>query len=114
MKLLRQFAIIIVICFLGEVLNKLCGIPIPGNVLGMIILLFGLITKVIKLSYIEEVSEFLLKHLSFFFIPAGVGIIGAIDILRENWFPILSIVIITTILVAAAAGLTVQLIKGEN
>lgn len=111
MKLLRQFAIIIVICFLGEILNRFLGIPIPGNVLGMIILLAGLVTKVIKLSYIEHISEFLLKHLSFFFVPAGVGIISSLDILKGNWISILAIVFISTVLVTAATGITVQLIK---
>ena len=114
MKLLRQFAIIIVICFLGEILNRFLGIPIPGNVLGMIILLAGLVTKVIKLSYIEDISEFLLKHLAFFFVPAGVGIISSLDILKGNWISILAIVFISTVLVTAATGITVQLIKGNR
>lgn len=114
MKLLRQFAIIIVICFLGEILNRFLGIPIPGNVIGMIILLAGLVTKVIKLSYIEDISEFLLKHLAFFFVPAGVGIISSLDILKGNWISILAIVFISTILVTAATGITVQLIKGNR
>jgi holin-like protein len=114
MKLLRQFAIVIVICFLGEILNRFLGIPIPGNVLGMIILLAGLVTKVIKLSYIEDISEFLLKHLAFFFVPAGVGIISSLDILKGNWTSILAIVFISTVLVTAATGITVQLIKGNR
>lgn len=112
MKLFRQFGLILAICVLGEALNKFLGVPIPGNVLGMIILLIGLITKVIKLSYIEEVSEFLLKHLAFFFVPAGVGIISSLSILQGSWISILAIVVITTVLVTVVTGLTVQLIKG--
>lgn len=112
MKLLRQFAIILIICFLGEVLHKLLNIPIPGNVIGMILLLAGLLSGIIKLEAIEEVSEFLLKHLAFFFVPAGVGIIASFDIMKGNWLKILSIILISTLIVTITTGLTVQALKG--
>lgn len=114
MKLLRQFAIVLVICFLGEVLHKLLNIPVPGNVIGMILLLTGLLSGVIKLEAIEEISEFLLKHLAFFFVPAGVGIIASFNIMKGNWFKILAVILISTLIVMITTGITVQSLKGDR
>ncbi len=58
MKLLRQLCILLGIVFSGGVLNKTFGIPIPGNILGMIILIILLFFKVIKIERIEDVSYF--------------------------------------------------------
>lgn len=114
MKLLRQFLIILIICFTGEVLSKVVHIPLPGSIIGMILLFICLLIGLIKLQMIEEISKFLLEHLAFFFIPAGVGLLAYIGILKENLIPILVICFITTFLVMIVTGWTVQLIKGRQ
>jgi len=113
MKLLRQFLIILIICFIGEVLSKVVHIPLPGSIIGMILLFICLLLGVIKLEMLEEISKFLLDHLAFFFIPAGVGLLAYVGILKENLLPILVICFITTFLVMIVTGWTVQLIKGR-
>ncbi|ERI95590.1 LrgA family protein [Clostridiales bacterium oral taxon 876 str. F0540] len=112
MKFLRQFAIILVICFAGEALHRFLRLPIPGSVIGMILLLLGLTSGIIKLKHIEETSDFLLNHLAFFFVPAGVGIISSLDVMKGNWIPIFTIILISTIVVMVTTGITVQLLKG--
>jgi holin-like protein len=114
MKFLRQFAIILVICFIGEGLHHFLNIPIPGNVMGMLLLLIALSTGVIKLKAIEEVSEFLLSHLAFFFVPAGVGILACLDVIKGNFFSIITIVLVSTIVVMAVTGITIQVLKGDK
>ncbi len=111
MKLLRQFLIILIICFVGEVLSKVAHIPLPGSIIGMILLFICLLFGVIKLEMIEEISKFLLDHLAFFFIPAGVGLLAYVGILKENLVPILLICFVTTFLVMIVTGWTVQIIK---
>lgn len=111
MKLLRQFLIILIICVTGEILNKVVHIPLPGSIIGMILLFICLLFGVIKLEMIAEISKFLLDHLAFFFIPAGVGLIAYAGILKENLLPILVICFVTTFLVMIITGWTVQFIK---
>jgi holin-like protein len=110
MKYLRQLAIILSISFMGEVINRLFNAPIPGNVIGMLILLICLLTGVIKTEMIEETVNFLLDHLAFLFLPAGVGLIACLDILKSNWVAILTIVFISTIVVMVSTGLAVQML----
>ncbi|MBT2649113.1 CidA/LrgA family protein [Bacillus sp. ISL-34] len=75
-----QLIILLIICKLGYYLAHLLHLPIPGNVIGMI-LLFGLLqTKVIKVEWIELTSGFLVKHLAFFFIPISISL------MTMGWF----------------------------
>jgi holin-like protein len=114
MKYLRQLAIILVICYIGEALNRFFNIPVPGNVIGMVILLMALLSGVIKLEYIEDVTEFLLKHLAFFFVPAGVGILSSMDIIKANFFPMLAVILLSGIVIIVVTGITVQILKGDK
>ncbi|HCW73342.1 MAG TPA: CidA/LrgA family protein [Clostridiaceae bacterium] len=114
MKVLRQFGTILVILLLGEGIRMSTGISIPGTVIGMVILFILLMTKVIKLENIEMISKFLLDHLAFLFVPAGVGLISSLDVIGSAWLPIMMIVIISTVLVVGVTGWTVQLLKGRR
>ncbi|MCY6370261.1 CidA/LrgA family protein [Clostridium ganghwense] len=115
MKLLRQSSIILIIWFSGELLHTTLNLPIPGSVLGMLILLTCLCTRVIKLDMIEEFSNFLLDHLAFFFIPAGVGLISCFPILKDNWIAIIAISFFSTIIIMSSTGIIVQsMIRRRN
>ena len=112
MKLLRQLLLILTICFSGEVINRLFSLPIPGNIIGMVILFLCLYTGIIKLEMIADIAKFLLDHLAFFFVPAGVGLLAYLDVIKSSWLAILIISLITTIIVMIITGHTVQLLKG--
>lgn len=111
MKMLRQMAILLSMIFIGDILNKVLKIPVPGNILGMILLILALQTGIIKLNQIEEVCNFLLDHLSFFFVPAGVGLLSVTGVLKNSWYLLLFICIITTILVIVVTSLVVQFLR---
>lgn len=110
MKELKQLGIILSILFLGQIIQKMFHLIIPGTVIGMIILLILLLCNIIKLKWIENVSNILLGHLLFLFIPGGVGIIRSLDMFKGNVLSLLFILIITTIIVTVVTGLTVQLL----
>ncbi len=109
-KYLFQFGIILLICFTGEFLQTSLNLPIPGNIIGMLLLLFLLLTGLVKLPMIEDVSNFMLKHLSFFFIPAAVGLITCFSVLEGKWAVLISISVISTFIIAAVTGITVQML----
>jgi holin-like protein len=109
--LLKQFSIILSIYFLGELIQKTSGLPIPGNVIGMLILFFGLYTGIIKLNMIGKISDFLLENLAFFFLPAGISLITCFALLEGKWTAILVVSLISTVITLAVTGLTVELVK---
>lgn len=110
MKLVRQLFIILLILFIGELIHNLFVLSIPGNVIGMLILVLCLCTKIIKLEWIEEVSNFLLNHLALFFLPAGVSLISCLKILNGKWIPLLCICLISTVIVITVTGFSVQIL----
>lgn len=111
MKLFKEAIIILGIYLLSDFISKFFELPIPGNILGILILLVLLFTKIIKLEKIETISNFFLDHLAFFFIPAGVGLMSSTEIIKDSWLRIIFACVITTIIVIAATGITVQFIS---
>ena len=75
---------------LGEILYRLGWLPLPGPVIGMVLLMFFLCWKPRALSKpLDATARLLLDCLGLLFVPAGVGVISNLDILRAQWVPIL-------------------------
>ena len=110
MKIFREFILILIIYFLGEIISKTLNIPIPGNIIGMILLFLCLWIGIIKVEKVDNIANFFLDHLAFFFIPAGVGLMNSFADIKSSALKILIICIVTTIIVMAVTGLTVQFI----
>jgi holin-like protein len=69
------------------------NLPLPGNVLGLVILFVLLLTGVIPLKWVEEASTFLIKHLAFFFIPIAVGLMNFGPLFLQNGISLLIVII---------------------
>ena len=67
MKIFKQLGLVLLIAFAGEVINRLTGVPVPGSIIGMVILLVLLKTKVIQVAQIEQISDFMLSNITFFY-----------------------------------------------
>lgn len=114
MKLFREALIILGIYLLGELLESSLNLPIPGNILGMMILFILLCTNIVKVSNISSITDFLLDHLAFFFIPAGVGLMTSIDIIKSTWLQLLVVCLSTTTIIIASTGIVVQSISRKT
>ena len=73
MKYVYQFMIIAGISFLGELLNQLLPLPVPGSVYGLLILFFCLLTKIIRLDQVEDVGGWLLSIMPICFIAVSAS-----------------------------------------
>lgn len=108
MKYLKQFGIILFVSLLGELLRMLIPLPIPASVYGLVLMLILLMTGIIKLQQIKEVSAFLIEIMPVMFIPAGVGLLDSWPALRSVWIPVVLITLLTTIIVMAVTGQVAQ------
>ena len=101
--MLKSLFIIFFYQLLGEAIQKIFEINIPGPVIGLILLLsFILFSKNIKQSkkIIKEISltsHQIISYLSLLFVPIGVGVVMHINYLGDNLFKIFSIIIIGTL-----------------
>ncbi|MBU3113475.1 CidA/LrgA family protein [Clostridium lacusfryxellense] len=111
MKYLRQIMIILIPYLIGTILQLLFNLPIPGAVIGLILLFLALQIGIVKAYMIEDVCEFLLSNMSFFFIPAGVGLMTAFGVLKGKWIPFIIIVVISTCLVWIVTAFVVKFLR---
>ena len=95
MKYLKQFLIILIISFIGEILKEILPLPIPASIYGMVILFVCLLTKVIKLEDVRETGKFLIEIMPVMFIPAGVGLMSSWNVLRPLILPVGIITVVT-------------------
>ena len=108
MRIPLQLAVIFAICLAGEFLHRIVGVPLPGNIIGMVLLLILLCLKVLKSEQISGVSGFFLNHLPLFFLPPSIAIMAVGDDILAKW-PLLLVLCITfTLVTIAAGGLTTQ------
>ncbi|MBE6048337.1 MAG: CidA/LrgA family protein [Clostridium sp.] len=114
MKYIKQFVIIIMISFIGELLNKIIPLSIPASIYGLVIMLTALITKVIPLSSIKETGKFLVEIMPLMFIPAAVGLLDLWDVLRPMFIPVAIITIMSTIIVMVVTGRITQRVIGVD
>ncbi len=108
MKILKEFTIILLIIFFSDTFSKTFSLPLPGSIIGMLLLLGLLLLKIVKVETLKTSSTYMLDNLAFFFLPAGVGIISSFDLLKGNTIKIIVIIIISTLVVLLVTGYTVQ------
>ncbi|WP_025028327.1 CidA/LrgA family protein [Caldalkalibacillus mannanilyticus] len=104
---MRGLAILLAFYFAGALLHA-WFIPLPGNVIGFILLVFALCAGWIKLSWIEETAQFLLKHMLLFFTPVIVGVGVIFSDYRAQWLPIVVSLFVGTFVVMLTTGWFVQ------
>lgn len=107
MEILRQIGVILGVCLAGVLLSSFLPLPVPANVLGMVLLFALLCLRIVKPSHIEKTGDFLLRNMSFFFIPASVGIMEYYAVVKDHLVLLLLICAITAVLTFAVTAYTV-------
>ena len=108
MKFLRQFAIILFVSFLGEILHILIPLPVPASVYGLLLMFTALCTGILKQEQVREAADFLIEIMPVMFIPAAAGLLDAWPVLQAIWIPVILITAVTTVLVMVVTGRVTQ------
>jgi len=108
---IRGMAILLIMQFLGEIISRGLSIPIPGNVLGMGLLLLALCFGMVRLDWVQEAADLLLSHLALFFVPAGVGVMVYFGLIQKEWLPIVVATVVSTFAVMAVTAWTQSLVS---
>lgn len=108
MKYLRQFAIILFVSFLGELLRMLIPLPVPASVYGLLLMLAALCSGIIKLEQVQDAAGFLIEIMPVMFIPAAVGLLESWTDLRPVCVTFVVITVLTTVIVMVVTGRVTQ------
>lgn len=115
LRMIGQILVLWLIYWLGNQITAITGFPIPGTVFGMVLLFFLLLTGIVKLSYIQEAADFLLKHMLFFFIPIAVGLMDWGAVFYEHGMVLTLALVVGAVLPFFTVGIVAQLLhKGEK
>lgn len=115
-KITIQILFITALSLIGQWLSTTFHLPLPGNLIGMFLLLFLLFSGIVKEEHISLGGDLLLKYMSLFFIPAGVGILAYLDLISTLWIQWLAIIALSTSAVMAITAVSVEraIQKGEG
>jgi holin-like protein len=106
---LNALTILILCQFAGEVLARGAGLPLPGPVLGLLILLVWLVLRDRAPDpALRQTGGWLLAHFGLLFVPAGVGVVTQLGVLRAAWLPLLVAIPISTFLGLLVTGWVMQ------
>lgn len=109
--MILQFGILMAFLAIGEFIVWLTGIPVPSSIIGMILLASALKARIIKLRQIENLANFLVHNLGFFFVPAGVGLMNCFGLISQEWIPIVGAAAGSTVIIMAVTGWVHRLVR---
>lgn len=105
--MLLQLAGLMALNLVGRWIAHALRLPVPGNVVGMVILFVLLLTRLVRLEWIDATATVFNRHLAFFFIPIAVGLLGYGSVIRTDGAAMILIAIITVTAGIAATGAVV-------
>ncbi len=96
--MLKALTVLLVCQFLGEIITNAAELPLPGPVLGLLLLLALLAATGGPQREMRMTAQTLLLYLPLLFVPAGVGVITQLDVLGRNWLPVTVAIVVSTVL----------------
>ncbi len=89
MSMIKSIFILLLFQLAGEAFRAVAHTQVPGPVIGMILLAaFYILRRREPSSELQQAADGLLSWLGLLFVPAGVGIVANLALLRSTWLPI--------------------------
>lgn len=104
MKVIVQIIFIWGFLLVGTWISNFFSIPLPGSIIGLVLLFTSLKLRIVKLQWIDAGAGFLTGELLLFFVPAAVGVIQYEDIFGIIGIKLIIIIICSTMVVMASTG----------
>lgn len=99
---------------LGQLLRELFSIPLPGSILGFMLMFAALSLKLFPLRFVESGATLLLSFLPLFFVPATVGVIDYFGVFAGKGVFLIAILVFSTLLTMAASGWVSQFLSRKK
>jgi len=97
----------------GELLSRGLSLPFPGPVIGMVLLLIGLRSELVR-GPVSVCADFLLAHLSLLFVPVGVGVMAHLSLVSQYGVRILVAVVVSTLAGLLVTVLALHLLRDRD
>ncbi len=95
----------------GEFAQQLTGIPVPGPILGLLLLLFVLIVGGGPSSSVQATARGLLQYLPMMFVPAGAGVAAHLSLIGAEWIAITAALIGSSVIAILVTAFTMRAVE---
>lgn len=106
--MLSALTLLLLLQLIGEVVVQCLALPVPGPVIGLLLLLGVLLWRGRLDDSLRDTANTLLQHLSLFFVPAGVGVMVHAARVADEWLALGAALIGSSLLSMAATAFTLQ------
>lgn len=106
--MLHAIATLLMFQLIGEVLTQSLKLPVPGPVVGMLLLFLALAVRMPLAQHLRTSAQGMLQHLSLLFVPAGVGVMLHVGRLTNEWLAVAAALVLSTLLTIAVTALTID------
>lgn len=112
--MIQGFLILLVCQLVGELIVTVLGVPIPGSVVGMVLLFIGLIIRGEVPEGLRVTAEGLLKVLPLLLVPAGVGLMNYFGVLSDYWLELIVSLFVSTLITMFVVAFLLKVLSKEK
>jgi holin-like protein len=109
--MVRALTVLLLFQLVGEVIARLLDLPVPGPVIGMLLLLGALLLRGELPATLHKAAQNLLSYLALLFVPAGVGVMVHIGRLQDEWLAILATLVLSTLVTLVLTAWAMLLLR---
>ena len=106
--MIYTFAVLLIFQILGETIAQALSLPIPGPVIGMVMLFIYLVIKDDAVQKLAPTTQGLLRHMSILYVPAGVGVMLHGERIAQEWLPIVAALVVSTVAAIIVTALAIR------
>jgi holin-like protein len=114
LELIVGFVLVLAFWGLGELLSNLLRLPVPGSIVGMLLLTAALRWGLITLPRVQLATDLLIRYMALFFVPPGVAFLLYLDLLRDEWLALVVGAVVGTVIVLLAVGVLQQRLERDD
>jgi holin-like protein len=109
LNMLRGLAILLLYQGIGEAITHFSSIPIPGPVIGMVLLFLTLTLSGYTMpQWLGHTGHFMIRWLPLMFVPACVGLFFLPDTQADQWPAIISVIVLSTLITIATTAVVMK------
>lgn len=114
MRYIYQICLIMCFVLLGEMMEYFIPLPIAGSVYGMVLLFLALVFGIVRLSWVEDVANWLHSVMSLFFIAPAVAIIDVWAEIADVWWILVILMSVAYLVTMITTGVTAESLIGRK
>ncbi|QGH33419.1 CidA/LrgA family holin-like protein [Gracilibacillus salitolerans] len=114
LKIILQISVLFLFYYMGEAIQAAFSLFIPGSIIGMLLFFALLTAKLIRVEWVADGIDLLMKDMPIFFVPVTVGVVQYLDFFYGKGSLMIPLVMISTFLIIGISGLITSLLLKKD